>query len=83
MTRYETEHIDDINMEEKKVEYVPALFFNHSEEGGKALRLVMDSGIKVHFGETDDKSPLLVVGFDEYVGYNKIKEYIEKIKNLG
>ena len=74
--------MQEIEREARKI----ILFFNNSEEDGKAYRLLRDSGIPCEFlgpasGEPclDEKPsrPLLVVGFSKYVGFEEIEKFVK------
>lgn len=63
-------------MEEK-----PILFFNSSEEDKETYLFLKSSGIDCkYFAPTLDESPVLLWGTREFVGLNKIKEFVNLIK---
>ena len=73
--------MQEIEKEARKI----ILFFNKSDEDGKAYRLLRDSEIQCEFRtpasgerclEEDPSRPLLVVGYSKYIGFEEIEKFV-------
>jgi len=62
----------------------PILFFNAAEEDKQAYLALHASGISCKFyGPTWERTPLLVVGYQRYVGLREILKFIEERRKGG
>jgi hypothetical protein len=63
---------------------VPVFFFNSSEEDREAFRFIVDSGIPCDFSAAaDEPTPLLLVGYQRFVGLEEIKNYVSEHSQRG
>lgn len=56
---------------------IPRLFYNSKETDRKAYYAILKSGIPcVFYPPSDEPTPRLLVGYGEYIGLQKIMEYL-------
>jgi hypothetical protein len=58
---------------------VPVLFFNSSKEDKETFRFLRDSEVTCEFRAAgDEPTPLLLVGYQRLLGFEEIKQFVEK-----
>ncbi|MBU3942234.1 MAG: hypothetical protein KKF74_04955 [Nanoarchaeota archaeon] len=74
-----------VKKDNKKEEYkmkeidleIPVLFYNSKEDDRKAYYALLKSGIPCEFRPpSEEPTPLLLVGYTEYIGLEEIMEYL-------
>ncbi|NQS88182.1 hypothetical protein HQ584_00065, partial [Patescibacteria group bacterium] len=60
---------------------VPVLYLNMSKDNKEAYRTLVESDIlfESHVA-TEEPTPLLVVGYQRFLGLEEIREYMSKLK---